>query len=101
MNEQAEIKTITNSAERYSCKNQTTTGKDATEIIELSDTKRKIINVAAKIPIAARLAFGASNAKEPSPVATPLPPLNFNQTGNIWPRTANSAAIAAWMAIPV
>ena len=24
----------------------------------------------------------------PNPVATPLPPLNFSQTGNMWPTTA-------------
>ena len=33
--------------------------------------------------------------KTPTPVATPLPPRNFSQTGKQWPRTAADAATAA------
>ena len=39
--------------------------------------------------------LGASATKTPSPVATPLPPLNFSQMGYMWPRMANRAARAA------
>src|ERR1700722_20633964 len=48
-----------------------------------------------KTTAAASTAFGAIGRNEPSPVATPLPPRNFSQTGNTWPMTANSAEHAA------
>src|SRR5438132_1522839 len=42
-----------------------------------------------------RTPLGASPTQEPSPVATPLPPRNFSHTGEVWPRIAKKAAVAA------
>src|SRR5207245_4700835 len=39
-----------------------------------------------------KMALGASSAKQPNPVATPLPPRNFSHTGKMCPRIANNAA---------
>ena len=36
--------------------------------------------------------MGAKRRNAPSPVATPLPPRNFSQTGKMWPTMAKSAA---------
>ena len=46
-------------------------------------------------PMAASAAQGAATRKTPKPVATPLPPRNPSQTGNMWPSTAKSAARAS------
>src|SRR6266545_4778970 len=49
---------------------------------------------------AAKAAHGAIARKTPRPVATPLPPLNFNHTGKQCPTTARAAAAATTQEVP-
>src|SRR5215510_12437196 len=48
----------------------------------------------------ASVAHGAMARKTPSPVATPLPALNFNHTGKQCPTTASAAAAATIHEVP-
>src|SRR6185437_1117539 len=72
-----------------------TTGKSATAVMEARDTYRNKAATARKMAIQMTTDLGARRMKDPSPVATPLPPRNFSQTGKIWPTTENNAAAAA------
>src|SRR5262245_15458195 len=49
---------------------------------------------------AAKAAHGAIARKTPRPVATPLPPLNFNHMGKQCPTTARAAAAATTQEVP-
>src|SRR5215471_16006000 len=49
---------------------------------------------------AANVAHGAIARNTPSPVATPLPALNFNHTGKQCPMTASAAAAATIHEVP-
>ena len=59
---------------------------DKDENFESAKTSNQVI-----IKINPKLIFKAN--KIPKYVATPLPPLNFSQTGNTWPKKAQSEAI--------
>src|SRR2546427_13137237 len=50
------------------------------------------------IPNAASTDLGAISTNEPRAAATPLPPRNFNQTGNMWPSKTNSTAVTVHIA---
>src|SRR5262245_32670902 len=54
-----------------------------------------------KTASAANTAHGVIIRKTPNPVATPLPALNFNQTGKQCPTTASVAAVATIHGVPV
>ncbi len=58
------------------------------------DTYRNSSTTTTKMPAAISTALGAIIMKAPRPVATPLPPWNFSQTGNMCPTTADNAARA-------
>src|ERR1051326_7380711 len=74
---------------------QVRVGNKATATMDPSEIYRKKKTTITKIAAAQRTALGAIMAKAPSPVATPLPPRNFSQMGNMWPRMAQRAASAA------
>src|SRR5208282_5545378 len=75
--------------------NQAKIGKLKAPRMEETETNRLRARTTAKTPMAAKAAIGETTRKTPKPVATPLPPRNLSQTGNMWPRTAQRAANAS------
>jgi len=74
---------------------QTRIGKSAAAVIELNDMYRVRKAISRKTMTIARVALGARARNAPRAVATPFPPRNLSQRGNMCPRIANVAATAA------
>src|SRR5213596_3342505 len=68
------------------------TGIDAALRIDASETMRVATMTMAKTISPAPRAFGSMARNAPVAVATPLPPWNFSQTGNMCANTAITAA---------
>lgn len=81
------------------CCSQIRSGIVEAATIEPSETYRVANTISRKTIPEAPKASGASTRKTPTPVATPLPPRNPNQTGNIWPMTTKTAAAATQRAL--
>src|SRR5258706_14117579 len=77
----------------YSYSPQARIVSKAAATTEPSETYRKMATTSTNIPTMHNIDLGAIATNEPKPVATPLPPRNFNQTGNKCPSTAKNAAM--------
>ena len=66
-------------------------GRVIDDNIELSETYFVKIIVASQTIAAIPTTFGHRTINTPVLVATPFPPLNFRNTGHIWPITAANA----------
>src|ERR1041385_3799567 len=75
-------------------RNRRNTGNEAALTMDASDTKRMTSKTMKKMMSEAATAMGSSARNAPVAVATPLPPWNRSQTGNMCPTTATSAAKA-------
>src|SRR5437868_6621961 len=74
---------------------QTRIGKRPAAVIELNEMYRVRKATSRKTMTIARVALGARARNAPRAVATPFPPRNLSQRGNMCPRIANVAATAA------
>ena len=75
-------------------RNRKKIGKEAALTMEASETKRTVRRTMKKMMSDAATAIGSSARNAPVAVATPFPPWNRSQTGNMCPTTATSAANA-------
>src|ERR1700756_4856633 len=75
-------------------KNHTTNGKAAAVRVDPSEMRRDSATITTKMITATRTDGGLNLRNDPSAVATPLPPRNRSQTGNMWPMMATRADAA-------
>src|SRR4051794_12896338 len=68
------------------------TGTSAVATTEPSDTMRVFQKSAIQTTSVESTASGEISRSAPTPAATPFPPLNFRNTGNMWPTMAALAA---------